>query len=618
MAKKDERIMRKTKSDFNGSISAGTALLFGYALFFHSPAVRCADSDQREYDKASAETQAQANTANTTDNEKGNTTSDSSTPKNGTITQTSNKAKLDRELPRAEATEDCGLSQKLGKGCSGSRGFVKAAQVLSPAMLQLGAAGVQVHAQVESLNRDQTSIKENLKTSADILKNTSKVDMGIGAANMALGIAQLYYHFKHNGAAKEIEDVTLNNKLQSSAEKQGKDKFILKNNVPDNQKGAGHDTTRGDDNNSHSDAFVHSKNNSTQDAIDAFDLQVGVQQTLSYSQEQIKKQEQDKNKAEAAFKSAQGTPNAEVLKSKFKAEENKLKDMQETRAREITDRNSVVKQKASKMQRSLSQHGGMAAQEQRNVADAALGGAITALVAGAGQALKGTLNLMAAKKMEKAANEYEDTKVTPPPSDPFPTNFDPPNTAANPISPIGLGTPADTAPSNEGEQKDELAEDIGVPSITPKKVELAEPSPINANPNNGVAANQPRGGGGGGAPLGSAGSTNEAKPASETEQQPRASETRGPLYEGGAGGGVGGGIGGGGGGVKDTGLDLSGLLAQFLPKKEDDANKEGILNYGRAVDGKAAPEVDSLLDRDQDLFKRISAQYQLQAKKHRI
>ena len=36
---------------------------------------------------------------------------------------------------------------------------------------------------------------------------------------------------------------------------------------------------------------------------------------------------------------------------------------------------------------------------------------------------------------------------------------------------------------------------------------------------------------------------------------------------------------GGGGGGGDKGLDLSGMLAQFLPKKEDEA-KNGILEFG--------------------------------------
>jgi hypothetical protein len=92
-------------------------------------------------------------------------------------------------------------------------------------------------------------------------------------------------------------------------------------------------------------------------------------------------------------------------------------------------------------------------------------------------------------------------------------------------------------------------------------------------------------------------------------------DTRGvPAYDGG-GGYRGGGAAGGG---PDKGPDLSGLLAQFLPKKDEDTAKNGILEYGERGTPSAANDEGSLLGRNINIFERIHQAYQDKQKRRRV
>jgi hypothetical protein len=87
--------------------------------------------------------------------------------------------------------------------------------------------------------------------------------------------------------------------------------------------------------------------------------------------------------------------------------------------------------------------------------------------------------------------------------------------------------------------------------------------------------------------------------------QPKMADTRGAgNYEGG--GALAGVGGGGGGGAKDP--DLSGLLAQFLPKKDEDKPTNGIMDFGGR--GPAGDGPVSLLDKNVNIFERIHQTYQ--------
>lgn len=123
-----------------------------------------------------------------------------------------------------------------------------------------------------------------------------------------------------------------------------------------------------------------------------------------------------------------------------------------------------------------------------------------------------------------------------------------------------------------------------------------------------TAAGGPSGGGGGsagGAAAGGAGAGGGA-PAGEETKAGYASEfgTK-ERYE--VGGGAPGGK-GGGKAAKEESIDLNGLLAQFLPKSEEDVpNKNGILDFANhaARAPAAMDENGSYLDKNADLFQRI-------------
>ena len=76
-------------------------------------------------------------------------------------------------------------------------------------------------------------------------------------------------------------------------------------------------------------------------------------------------------------------------------------------------------------------------------------------------------------------------------------------------------------------------------------------------------------------------------------------------------------MGGGGGVAAERGPDLSGLLAQFLPKKEEEKNGNGILDFG-GNRGLASEGPISLLDRNANIFDRIHETYQDKNRRGRV
>src|SRR5581483_5999957 len=95
------------------------------------------------------------------------------------------------------------------------------------------------------------------------------------------------------------------------------------------------------------------------------------------------------------------------------------------------------------------------------------------------------------------------------------------------------------------------------------------------------AAGGPASGGGAGSPLGLGGTTSAASDGGNTDPSARYAEIKKSSDDYGSGGTFMGG-GGGGGAGGDAGPDLSGLLAQFLPKKEDENGpSKSIKDFGR-------------------------------------
>jgi hypothetical protein len=125
------------------------------------------------------------------------------------------------------------------------------------------------------------------------------------------------------------------------------------------------------------------------------------------------------------------------------------------------------------------------------------------------------------------------------------------------------------------------------------------------------------GGAGGNGPGGLGGaSTKPADPQSdEGKAQYAGLDGNGPGYSGGGGGGAYS-RGGTGGNSKGSGIDLGGLLAKFLPQKDEagSGGRNGILDYGKS----RSPANDSLLDSKVNIFDRISVTYVEKVKSGRI
>jgi hypothetical protein len=232
--------------------------------------------------------------------------------------------------------------------------------------------------------------------------------------------------------------------------------------------------------------------------------------------------------------------------------------------------------------------------EQQVEASKANGAGTQTLVLGAGQLFQGVMEMRGAAQIQAAANSAG-ASITAPGSDPFaaPSNSpisgaitgaataDPATAAADNAAgtpPTGLGTGFNNAP-------------LAGPSGNPSPAAFVASAPP---ANSGGAA------GGGGGPT-----TTSAATGDNSDQTPKQLVGDSARYDGGTYGSAGGGKGTGG---VDKGPDLSGLLAQFLPKKEEEfGNKTLEFAGGRSP---ASDEPVSLLDRNTNIFERIHEAYQ--------
>ena len=131
-----------------------------------------------------------------------------------------------------------------------------------------------------------------------------------------------------------------------------------------------------------------------------------------------------------------------------------------------------------------------------------------------------------------------------------------------------------------------------------------DPGAFNAGNGGGGAS----GGGGGGS---GGGSTSPSAGGAEGDKEPQSSYAglgkNSGAYE------SGGGARPAGGGGAAGGPDLSGLLAQFLPKDKDAGPDNGILEFGSRAP--AAGNTDSLLDSSVNIFERVHEAYQTKSRK---
>lgn len=300
----------------------------------------------------------------------------------------------------------------------------------------------------------------------------------------------------------------------------------------------------------------------------------------------------------------------------YLAQQRMVQEAQTMANQQLMERSNDYERKVKEAKALVRTVGAQAADEQIAVADQAKGQGINHLMQGASQMIQGYAGLKAAELNKKSAKSLAAVS---------PFNFAPPANPAPPINPGDALSPAGStaispgsgssdssgAEGNSDSQKDGIS--LGDPvTYQPESNQLANAAPPapNFKPESGGS-----GGGGGGSGGGGGGSTPPSSGGGEDNPAPRLGDSRNvPAYE--SGGAYRGG--GGSGGGKD-GPDLSGLLAQFLPKQGEEAGtKNGILDYGGKRSPASEEEERSLLDRSVNIFERIHQAYQDKQKKRRI
>jgi hypothetical protein len=278
-----------------------------------------------------------------------------------------------------------------------------------------------------------------------------------------------------------------------------------------------------------------------------------------------------------------------------------------TREEQIVQRQADYDKKANIMGSTVKRIGSAAAGEQKAEADAAMMGGMMSMMKGLVQAGQGAANLIAANAMDQAAATLAGTG-------PGGSVFQP--TLGN--GPIGPGDPLAPPGSNA------ISGDGANPSPTAGAADaaagpdpgglgngFATPQANNGSPGpaaGGFGADPSGGGaGGGGGGFGGGDSTAAAQGGTDDPQAKMAAAGAGGGYD--TGGTFVGGGGGGRGGGADSGPDLSGLLAQFLPKKGDEDKQKDILDF-EGQRGPAGQGPISLLDKNVNIFMRIHETYQ--------
>jgi hypothetical protein len=279
-------------------------------------------------------------------------------------------------------------------------------------------------------------------------------------------------------------------------------------------------------------------------------------------------------------------------------------------ARKAEAKRAVAEQAKSDYQVSVRGIAAKAVGEQKGVAKEAFAGGVMSLVTGAGQMVQGGFNIAAGNTLKDAANKLKAAEngamsFAGGQLPGFGDNMVPEGSAPRSGQSItGSGANPEAAPAVE--EDDEKLD-------TPNLGRGFDPNGPQGGVANGPAAGKFGAGAPGAGPGASSvggglggGSTSPATAGGEDPAAKYADSNRNPNSYDTSGGAMMGGGGGGGGG--DKGPDLSGLLAQFLPKKEDEQTGNGIMDFG-GRDPASEPQ-GSLLDRNANIFKRIHEAYQ--------
>jgi hypothetical protein len=289
--------------------------------------------------------------------------------------------------------------------------------------------------------------------------------------------------------------------------------------------------------------------------------------------------------------------------------------------RDVAVRKKEFEEKRGIMTTDIRALGRKGANEQGAMASQAMAGAMTSLITGAVQTTQAIFNLKGAKQLEEAARKLDKLANQAPPVPIFtplaPANLQPGDALA-PGGGQSLNPGTGNGQASTDDETQDGPTDFGNLGDPTGREQENNPDP---GPTGGefVAGAPPGGGGGNGGGFGGVGGASTSPSSggdSEAPQAKMADSGSRSSYEGN--GGTFGAAAGGGGVGADRGPDLSGLLAQFLPKAEDAQGNKGITNMDFGSRGLASEAPISLLDRTANIFDRIHETYQEKNRRGRV
>ncbi len=490
------------------------------------------------------------------------------------------------EATGATSDDECSTSDTLNKrfGCDGTRTTMeisKAVNILGQTAGSIATAAVGQGAQAKA--QAEGSQSSAVQGAADTQRAAAYAQIAGASANAAAGVIQLVLASHHKGNAQEIRNETIGAKL--TAKGISNDKTLDAN-----------AELKGDGKAIGGTGYV-TGNGLAQEAIDSFKLQnYEITREVHVTDGDINAIRKQADAATNPAEKAALAQKAEALQAKQNMEKQK-------RAEQIADKRNTI-------QHEIGKHGRTAVGEQTKISKEAKVAGIMSLITAAQQGASATFAIMGADQLEEAANKLKSIEG----ASGAPSFVPLGNNAVGPGDVLADRTPTSITGTGEATAVEATSEEeivrpdlggLGDPMGGPKDASLGKEGPTPGKFTAGGGTNTPGGGGGGG--LGGGGSTQAAAAENPADSQAKLADNgRGLGYESGAGGYSGGGA-GGGGGSKDP--DLSGLLAQFLPKKEDsDKRGNGIVDFGGRSLASDAPI--SLLDKNANIFERIHDTYQ--------
>ena len=487
----------------------------------------------------------------------------------------------DSKTAESSAQADCKTSETIigsasqGK-CKSSQMHTETAKIINVVGQAGGSLAVQQQGATSYQNVQQQggSMQSIYQGAAANAKRSGEMEVGVGAVNMVMGVMQY-----------------------SDASKHGNYAALIKKNITSNSVAGAYSATA----QAGSDGTLDPHSQDGQDVQYAKNATVGLAKYKSIKASYVAQFQQaddlynsDNAKYTKAKADAAANPML-VSQAQLQTLKQKVDQDQAARKRLHTNEDSALTDESDAAT--------AAGQQEQNTAKAtSQAGGLGSILSGAQQLMMGMSNLAAANQYNQAAQALGAASGgSAPGMDSFP------NPQGGPGGPNTIsGTPQSGAAQSASSSTDPgTGNNLGNPIGTPPAggVDGTPPAPGNFNASN-PGAGSPGGGGG----LGGA-NTAAAPPDTSTDAAAKAADQRNVAYEGGAGGGGGG---RGPASAGDKAPDLSGLLAQFLPKEGDqNQNQNGILDYGGGAGRNPAAEGPiSLLDKNADIFSRIHDTYQ--------